>query len=99
MASPLKTSAMNRYDRDRVIAMANDLSKFKSLSLELKIIWNWPNLVYVKDDKLHVSTGGWSEHEKLLKRLEKTLFWQICWLSSQRGGHYVFDLSKIQNIR
>ena len=40
----------------------------------------------------HVSTGGWSGHEDVISALRDNLmFWMLSWVSSTRGGHYVFE--------
>lgn len=40
-----------------------------------------------------VSTGGWSGNEELIGALmANRLFWMFSWVSSRRGGHYVFEV-------
>ena len=47
-------------------------------------------------ERLYLSTGGWSGNEDLIGALqEHTLFWTLCWQKSERGGHYVFDLTRL----
>lgn len=39
-----------------------------------------------------VSTGGWSGNEDLIGALQDHwAFWTLAWVSSKRGGHYVFE--------
>lgn len=42
---------------------------------------------------LQLHTGGWSGNESLLEALHgNVMFWRICWMKSERGGHYWFEL-------
>lgn len=43
--------------------------------------------------RIEMSTGGWSGNEDVIDALsENWLFWSRCWVSNQRGGHYVFEV-------
>lgn len=42
-----------------------------------------------------ISTGGLSDHEKLIEDMPK-LFWDVCWQMSKVGGHYKFQINPIQ---
>ena len=40
-------------------------------------------------------TGGWSGNEDLIQAMRRnTLFWTLCWQSSNRGGRHLFKLPK-----
>lgn len=48
-------------------------------------------------DHLDVSTYGWSGNEDIVDALQANFaFWCMCWSNLQRGGHYLFDLSKFK---
>jgi hypothetical protein len=63
-------------------------------------LWRWPHLAShdINADEYILHTGGWSGHESIINALQKNeLFWFLCWKSSHRGGHYVFDLKFLPN--
>ena len=41
---------------------------------------------------LELTTGGWSENEKIIDDLSDTMFWFLFWQESKRGGYYKFIL-------
>lgn len=42
-----------------------------------------------------LATGGWSGNESIIDALNgNAAFWGLCWRSSERGGRFVFDLSR-----
>jgi hypothetical protein len=53
--------------------------------------WGWKQRGRVYE--LH--TVGWSGNEDLIgAMIDNLLFHAMCWQSSKRGGHYVFELLK-----
>lgn len=51
--------------------------------------WGWRQ----RGRRYSISTGGWSGNEDIIAALqENKLFWIVCWISSRRGGHYVFEV-------
>lgn len=44
------------------------------------------------DARFEISTGGWSGNEDIIGAMEGTLLWFFTWMSSRRGGHYVFEV-------
>lgn len=63
-------------------------------------IWWCPSFGWhIEGDILKLSTGGWSGNESVIAAMqENRMFWALCWVSSRRGGHYEFDLSRIKNL-
>jgi hypothetical protein len=61
--------------------------------------WSYPDRWWTEGDVLHLSTGGWSGNEDLVgAMMENRMFMALCWISSRRGGHYEFDLSRVKSL-
>jgi hypothetical protein len=63
---------------------------------------NWwsSSLLFTRRGRIiKMSTGGWSGNEDLIDALHKAtnVVWMLCWVSSTRGGHYVFEIPKGEN--
>lgn len=62
-------------------------------------LWKYPDRWWTEGDVLHLSTGGWSGNEDIIRAMQKNrIFWSMCWLSSRRGGWYEFDLSRVKGL-
>lgn len=61
----------------------------------------WQKVHIIGDQKnqwvmtFNLSTGGLSDHERLIEDIDK-LFWFSCWESSHKGGHHVFMVNPTQ---
>jgi hypothetical protein len=62
--------------------------------------WGWevtrqphPDHPEVAVDRYYISTGGWSGNEDIIHAMMKNnILWNFYWVSSRRGGHYVFEV-------
>jgi len=61
----------------------------------LKEIWNWDDYIIWDENasNLELHTGGWSGNEGIISILEKSAFWWLHWVKSERGGHHYFQIS------
>lgn len=63
-------------------------------------IWWMPDWGFQKEEmpegwSLELHTGGWSGNEQIIQALQRNfMFWAMCWLKSERGGHYYFKVSR-----
>jgi len=65
-----------------------------ALMVYVKTLWRWSDWGFKKrGQKYYLHTGGWSGNEDLVDALhENSIFWALCWVKSERGGHYVFEV-------
>lgn len=60
-------------------------------------LWHWTSLASNDAGSMSLSTGGWSGNESIIEALEANAwFWKLCFVSSQRGGHYVFEVGGVR---
>lgn len=60
-------------------------------------LWSYPDRWWIEGEVLHLSTGGWSGNEDIIRAMEQNrIFWALCWIQSRRGGHYQLDLSRVK---
>jgi len=61
------------------------------------VLDNWWNAdcVILTKKRLTLHTCGWSGNEEIVEALKTNkLFWSLCWLKSERGGHYTFEIKE-----
>jgi len=76
--------------------------EFKDLLVYVKDRWQYAEAGYWKQRgrRYWLSTAGWSGNEDIVAALQMNLvFWAMCWRSSRRGGHHVFELPKMEKER
>lgn len=82
-----------------------DSRDLEGLMEYVKDLWKYSDFGFWKQTKnsfghneYRISTGGWSGNESIIGALQNNLiFWGMCWLSSKRGGHYVFEVRKVKD--
>jgi hypothetical protein len=64
----------------------------------------WTEEIVTKDDyngleydeprlRYIISTAGWSGNESIIRAMQENSFmWDLNWVQSRRGGHYIFEL-------
>ena len=69
-----------------------------SLFQFIKEAWKYDDMCWRQEGRtISASTVGWSGNEELISALrDNTIVWMICWQSSKRGGHYVFEIPEYQ---
>lgn len=63
-----------------------------------QIWWASDTLIKRTSRRLYLSTGGWSGNEQIIEAMQGSLLWSMCWMSSYRGGHHVFDLTRLKEL-
>jgi len=87
------------YPTDKSLEWIKNCKNFRDIYHAVDDAWSYPERSWIEDDFFwHLSTGGWSGNEDLIGAMqENTMFWLMCWVSSKRGGHFVFELKKEPN--
>ncbi|RLC76536.1 MAG: hypothetical protein DRJ03_28500 [Chloroflexi bacterium] len=73
---------------------------FENLMRFIKPLWRYADCGYWKEKRqykgrkrYYLSTAGWSGNEDIIAALRQNFaFWALCWVKSERGGHYVFEI-------
>lgn len=64
--------------------------------------WHYEDYARSKGRFFELHTGGWSGNESIIAALEKSskgMFWYVCWVKSERGGHFWFEIPKLMTRR
>ena len=61
--------------------------------------WKETDEPHDKDIMIHhynISTAGWSGNESIIYAMQnnKSMLWNLTWVQSRRGGHYIFELKE-----
>jgi hypothetical protein len=61
--------------------------------------WGWREESAIDDSdrpvrRFSISTGGWSGNEEIIEAMGRNFLWHVTWMSSRRGGHYVFEVTE-----
>lgn len=91
---------MDRYPEEEELAHIEEWphDDYVGLMEFVEDIWKYAEIGYFK--RYHrtywLSTGGWSGNEEIIGALmrSKSMFWAVCWVWSERGGHYKFEIPK-----
>ncbi len=60
-------------------------------------VWHWPDWgIRRTQRRLYMSTGGWNGNEEIVAAMQGSLLWRLGFVSHRRGGHYVFDLTRLR---
>ena len=50
-----------------------------------------------EDNLIAIHTGGWSDNETAIYYLKNTIWWMMYFVAEFSGGHYYFDLDKMNS--
>lgn len=65
----------------------------QNICQHLTDLWKWENYIKYTKSCLEIHTGGWSEHEYIIAKMQNTMFWIRYWWRSDRGGHFYFKFN------
>ena len=62
-------------------------------------LWTYRDYSRRTQRRWHLSTGGWSGNEDIVAAMRSSLLWCYGFASHRRGGHYVFDLTRLRQLQ
>ncbi len=74
-----------------------DIDKDKAFELFLGYYDVSYGSVSVDDNLMEIHTGGWSDNEYLISKFKESWWWSQNIVCSMSGGHYYFDMDKLNN--
>jgi hypothetical protein len=93
------------YPRPKTLTRIKQWKAGDSIALMeyVKSVWRYADCGYwqERDEEgcrmYEISTGGWSGNEEIIQAMKANhIFWMVNWLSSRRGGHYVFKVGGLK---
>ena len=97
---------MSDYPTDEDLKFIKDFDIVKThpnkMVDHLEAIWWTPSWGFKKVEmpdksiELELHTGGWSGNEEIIGTLMDTMFWDVYWEKSLKGGHYYFKVYKLK---
>ena len=87
------------YPTDKTLRVIKNwpYNDFQGLMVFIRVAWWMPEFGWRSWGKKYwLSTAGWSGNEDIIRALERNMmFWLMCWQSSRRGGHYIFEIPQL----
>lgn len=86
------------HELDKIKSWTDD---FPALMRYVHDRWQYADVGFwtEKNGLYEISTGGWSGNESLIDAMQyNSVFWVTWWVSSRRGGHFVFADPKRRNF-
>lgn len=65
--------------------------------------WGWKEVDELNSldrncHRYYISTTGWSGNESIIRSMATNkMLWDLSWVQSRRGGHYIFELAEFEN--
>lgn len=87
-----------RYPHDAALQRIEEwpLSDAAGLVDFIWALWTFADVYWHQSEAwLDIATCGWSGNESLIRALQKSPFWLLCWESTHRGGSYIFNLRRL----
>ena len=97
------TAGMSEYPTDEELGLISnwtvkDIPGWFAYVQSLWALTNWKIEDAVDDitnrtvTRYTITTGGWSGNEELIGAMQRNwLLWNVTWVQSRRGGHYIFE--------
>jgi hypothetical protein len=97
---------MGDYPSETTLAVIKEWDILKQglpeLIFFIEDIWKYADSGYFTKTKrrLILATAGWSGNEDIIEALQQNyIFWSLCWMKSERGGRYTFQIKKIKGLK
>ncbi len=94
---------MSEFDDARLDEIAEHLisssGACRAVMIKAHKAWDHDMGKWVEEDTeegvlCKLATGGWSHNEEVISALYANhVFWGMCWVKSERGGYYEFEVT------